>query len=132
MSIVEISTEDSDYPYLNLDTAGYMHESDLDSDGDAIVPEEELEKVRLLLQGREAILLDEQPFSLRAKRRKQREKRKKKQAQSKGRKHQPKLDGKNEYLYFVEARDCIKSHNKWKTTLGLVRAVEETKAEKTK
>ena len=75
------------------------------------VSEEELAKVRLLLQGREAILLDEQPLSLRMKRKKQREKRKEKQAQSKGRKRQPKLDGKNEYLYFIEAQDCIKSHN---------------------
>lgn len=131
MSIVDLSTEDFDYPYLDLDTIGYLLESDLDSDGD-IVPQEELEKVRLLLQGWEAMLLDEQPLILRMKRKKQRDKRKKKQAQSKGRKHPPNLNGKNEFLYFVEAHDCIKSHNKWKNTLGLVRSIEQNKMEKTK
>ena len=84
VSIVDLSTDESDYPYLDLDTAGYINESDLDSYGDDIVSEEELAKVRLLLQGREAILLDEQPLSLRMKRKKQREKRKEETSAVKG------------------------------------------------
>ena len=86
VSLVDVSTSDSEYDYLGIDSAGYINESGDSCENDEIVPEEELEKVQILLRGRESILLDETLQELSAKRKEQRYKRKKKQARSKGRK----------------------------------------------
>ena len=59
VSIVDLSTEESDYPYPDLDSTGYLQDSELELYGDEIVPDTEIEKIRLLLRGREAIILDE-------------------------------------------------------------------------
>ena len=90
-----------------------------------------MEKICVLLRGQESVMLDETLQTLTRKRKKQCEKKKMKQAQSKGRKRPPKLEGKNEYFYFVEASNCIKAYNKWKTILGLVRTIADAKKEKT-
>lgn len=59
ISIVDISSIESDYPYLELYSAGYLRESDFDLEDDEIVPMEKLEKVRMLLMGREEDILEE-------------------------------------------------------------------------
>ena len=90
------------------------------------MPEEELEKVQILLRGRESVLLEETLQELSAKQKEQRYERKKKQARSKGRKRPPKIESKNEYFYHVGASDCIKAHS-WRATLGLINQNGQTK-----
>ena len=57
VSIVDVSTTDPEYDYLGIDSAEYINESEGDFGNNEIVPEAELEKVRVLLKGRESILL---------------------------------------------------------------------------
>ena len=77
---------DSEYDYLGIDSAGYINEGEDNCENDEIVPEEELEKVCVLLRGRESVMLEETLQELSAKQKEQRYERKKKQARSKGRK----------------------------------------------
>ena len=51
-----------------------------------------------------------------------------KQARSKGIKRpQPIFKGKNDYLHFVGAIDCIKDYNEWKTSFGLIQELRDSK-----
>ena len=56
---MDVFATDSEYDYLGIDSAGYINESEDSCENDEIVPEEELEKVQILLRGRESILLEE-------------------------------------------------------------------------
>ena len=49
-----------------------------------------------------------------------------KQARSKGRKRQPVLSNKTDCLLHVEAKDCIKTHKRWKATLHSIQEIELT------
>ena len=56
VSLVDIfATTDFEYDYLGIDSAGYINESGDSCENDEIVPEDELEKVRILLRGRESV-----------------------------------------------------------------------------
>ena len=50
VTIVDLSTEDSNYPYLDLDIIGYLQEIEIDSNNEEIVPKNEIEKIHLLLK----------------------------------------------------------------------------------
>ena len=53
-----------------------------------------------------------------------------KQAKSKGVKRPPLIfKGKNAYLQFVGAIDCIKDYNEWKTSFGLIQELKESETE---
>ena len=118
--------------YLNIyDESGYkIDESSLERDDD-IVPETELEKVRLLLQEREPIELEFTPLQFQCIRREQRENRKRKQAKSKGRKRMPEFSNQTEFLLHIGATDCIKAHKKWKTTINSIHTKNEQTNETT-
>ena len=86
------------------------------------MPEAEFQKMRMLFRRREAIELGVTPPELANIRKKQRENCKKKQALSKGRKRMSEFSNKTEFLFHVEAIDCIKAHKKCKATLHSLRA----------
>ena len=122
ISVTDLSSSEDNSHSLGCDESGYgIDDSWFDDDKD-IVPEVELEKVRMLLRGREAMELGVTPPELSNVRKKQRENRKKKQALSKGRKCMPEFSNKTEFLFHVEAIDCIKAHKKWRATLHSLHA----------
>ena len=82
------------------------------SDGDDIVSEEDLERVRALLLHRLEWISETQ------RRKREREERRKRTARSKGVKKPPTFEGKTEYLLHVEAYDLAKSEHSWKQGLG--------------
>ena len=131
VSLVDVSTSDSEYDYLGIDSAGYINESSDSREIDEIEPEEQREKIQILLRGHESILLEETLQELSAKRKDQRNERKKKQARSKGRKRPPKIESKNEYFYHVGALDSIKAQNKG-ILLGLINQKEQPKCREKK
>ena len=96
-----------------------------DFEDDAIVPESELEKVRLLLKGREEVQLTMSKTKatrkfckshrvLRKKVLKEQQDLKKRAIEDPDSKHYipPGLAGKNEYLYYVGAENCVKEEVK--------------------
>ena len=112
---------------------GYLVEdefSDLESELDMDVDEENLNKIRELLGHRnteQRAILD---MKSTLERQKARRKRREKQARSKGiPRTPPQIKGKNEYLHMVGAVDCIKDYNEWKTSFGLIQSLQprETK-----
>ncbi len=112
---------------------GYLNESGYDTGDEDIVPETKLEKVCILLRGREDVLLERPRTREERDLRKEARKRRAKQSHSKGAKKQPEFQGKNEFLHYIEAHDYIKSHHKWKTSLNLLRTLKKTTSyEKTK
>lgn len=76
----------------------------------------------MLIQEHELVELKVIIRDLQIARRKQREKHKLKQGKSKGYKHPPTTQGTNEYLYLVGAHNFIMAQNKWKESLGIIRA----------
>ena len=138
----EVSVEDLPLAESADDELGEYIESDED---DFIVPESELEKVRMLLKGREEVEL-EIPRDMSKRKfckshrkfckqeileKKERERKEKENADAE---HfvPPKFSGKNEYLYYVGARDCIKEEIKWRYGFQLVQQVMEKTGENPK
>ena len=117
ISVTDLSSSEDSVHSSGGDESGYENDDPWFDDDKDIVPETEIEKVRMLLRGREAIELEVTSPELSHVRQKQRETRKKKQGRSKGRKRMPEFSNQTEFLFHVEASDCIKAHNKWKTTL---------------
>ena len=115
---------------------GLDFSEDDESGYDDIVPEEELEKVRLLLKGREEILLDipvdkpkrkfcksHRKFRKQAIKEQKQQKRKELEDDNKAQFGPPNLSGKNEYLYYVGAEDCVKDEVKWRYGFQLVQSL---------
>ena len=112
--VTDLSSSEESCHFYEKDESGYVREDCFDTEDDDFVPETKLEKVRILLRECEAIVLDTTLQDLNRKQQKQREKCKEKQARSKGHKQQPLLSNKTDYLLHVEAKDCIKTHKRWK------------------
>ena len=101
--------------------------SDTGSDDDFEVPQSELEKVRMLLRGRQEVDL-EIPMSTKPRKFCQSHRKFRKQALKQKREKEnkektdkemedfkpPEFTGKNEYLYYVKAQDGIKNQVQWK------------------
>ena len=104
----------------------------MDTEDDDFVPETKLEKVRILLREREAIVLDTTVQDFNRKQQKQTKKRKEKQARSKGHKRQRVLSNKTDYLLHVEAKDCIKTHKRWKATLHSIQETDSKESAMTR
>ena len=110
---------------------------DLDSEGDDIVPESEIEKVRLLLKEREVLLdipYDKPKQKICKSHRKFRKQALKEKQQARkiredeDKEHYippPNFSGKNEYLYYVGAEDGVKDEVKWRYGFQLVQKVNE-------
>ena len=110
-------------------------------DEDWEVSEEDLEKVRLLLKERE-VPLDIPPSKARRRfckshrkfqkqaEKARREKKKQEGEEELDKEHflsPPNFSGKNEYLYYVEAQDCVKAEVKWQHGFQRVRQLLDTK-----
>ena len=50
----------------------------------------------------------------------------------KGHKRQPLLSNKTDYLLHVEAKDCIKTHKRWKATLHSIQEIDSKESVTTK
>ena len=74
ISVTDLSSSEESSHFYEQDESGYVREDCFDTKDDDIVPETELEKVRILLREREAIVLDTTVRDLNRKRQKQREK----------------------------------------------------------
>ena len=98
-----------------------------DSAADKIVTEENLEKVQMLLRGREAKTITMPTLETTDKYLRERQKRRCKQAHSKGTRKPPVFTRKNEFLHYVEALDYVKAYNQWKTSFGLIQELREPK-----
>ena len=98
ISITDVSLSEDNCLFYDKDESGYVREDCFETEDDCFVPYCELEKVRILLREREAIVLDTTLQDLSRKCQKQREKCREKQARSKGRKRQPVLLNKMDYL----------------------------------
>ena len=137
ISVQELSTQD----YGSADEGdndGCLDMSeDLDSGGDDIVPESEIEKVRLLLKERE-VLLDipyEKPkrkfckshrkFRKQALKEKQRTHKTKEDEDKEHFIPPPNFSGKNKYLYYVGVEDGVKDEVKWRYGFQLVQKANE-------
>lgn len=137
----EVSVKDvtsSRYNIANEGDEDCSWEVSDDDEEDFDVPESELEKIRVLLRGREEIELDvpnDKPkrkfckshrlFRKRALKEK-RERAKKEQEEIDAKELEPpKISGKNEYLYYVGAKDCIKNEVKWRYGFQLVQKLNE-------
>ena len=109
---------------------------DDDSDNDFIVTESELEKVRMLLKGREGVEVEiprDKPKRKFCKSHKkfcrqevrENKERKRKALENVDAEHSvpPDFSGKNEYLYYVGAQDCVKDEIKWRYGFQLVQKV---------
>ena len=135
ISITDASSDidvSEDCEYLNIyDESGFKNDESFLERDDDMVPETELEKVRLLLREREAIELEFTPPQFQCIRREQRENRKQKQAKSKGRKRMPEFSNQTEFLFHIGATDCIKAHKKWKTTINSIHTKNEQTNETT-
>ncbi|KAI5070420.1 hypothetical protein GOP47_0014763 [Adiantum capillus-veneris] len=124
VSITDITPSDYDTAKSRGEVNDLNGSEGYDS-GDSVVPKEELEKVRLLLKGREEIALElprdgpKRKFcKSHRKVRKQAVKEKREQLHKEQRdqdedhfkppKIPPEFQGKNEFLYYVGAKDCIK------------------------
>ena len=117
-----------------------LTDPDFDAD-DWEVSEEDLEKVRLLLKERE-VPLDIPPSKARRRfckshrkfrkqaEKAQREKRKQEGEEELDTEHfvlPPNFPWKNEYLYYVEAQDCVKDEVKWRHGFQHVKKLLDTK-----
>ena len=76
ISVIDLSSSEESCHFYEKDKSGYVREDCFDMEDDDFVLEIELEKVRILLREREAIVLDTTVQDLNRKLKKQREKRK--------------------------------------------------------
>ena len=129
--ITDVSLSEDNYLFYDKDESGYAREEWFEMKDDYFVPKCDLEKVRILLRERKAIVLDTTIQALTRKHQKQRKKCREKQAQSKGRKRQPVLSNKTNYLLHVKAKDCIKTHKRWKATLHSIQGTDSQTSVKT-
>ena len=137
VSIRDVST--SDYGTADNGDEGRLLDSfdGYDSD-DAIVPEEELEKIRVLLRGRKEIAQEISKDKPKCKFCKSHRKfwkqvveearrKKAKELEDVDKDHfippviPPKFKGKNEFLYYVGAEDCVKEDVRWRYGFQLVK-----------
>ena len=137
VSIRDVSA--SDYDTTDDGKEGRLLDS---SDGydldDAIVSEEDLEKIRMLLRGREEIALEVPKVKPKCKFCKIHRKfckqvvaeakcQKAKEIEEVDKEHfvlpiiPPKFKGKNEFLYYVGAEDCVKADVRWRYGFQLVK-----------
>ena len=132
----EVSIEDLSLEEENVDDDLYGEIEIDSSEEDFIVPESDLEKVRMLLKGRGEVEMEiprdttKCKFCKSHRKFRKQEIRERKEREQKENKNidaehfvPPKFFNKNEYMYYVGAKDCVKEEVKWRYGFQLVQEV---------